>query len=99
MRSLLQSPGNLRALLHIVAPEIAGGFDVAKVSRLERTFVQETFRQREADCILRLPYRPRDASPEREAWVYVLIEHQSDPDPLMAFRLLFSMAQLWEHER
>ncbi|MBI4563866.1 MAG: Rpn family recombination-promoting nuclease/putative transposase [Planctomycetes bacterium] len=99
IRSLLQSPGNVRALLHMAAPEIARGFNVSKLSRLERTFVQETFRQREADCILRLPYRPRDASPERDVWVFVLIEHQSDPDPLMAFRLLFSMAPLWEYER
>ncbi len=34
-----------------------------------------------------------------EVWVYILLEHQSDPDPWMPFRLLTYMMALWESER
>ena len=31
--------------------------------------------------------------------IYILIEHQSDPDPLMGFRMLFYMMLIWDKQR
>ena len=73
--------------------------EVRLVAPTPRTFIDEAHRERESDCICHLPYRPRDGSSEREVWVYILIEHQSAPDRWVPFRLLLSIARLWEGER
>lgn len=36
---------------------------------------------------------------EREIWIYILIEHQSDRDEAMGLRLLIYIVQLWETQR
>jgi hypothetical protein len=41
--------------------------------------------------IWRIPFRDG----ERAVWIYVLVEHQSTPDPMMGFRLLCYMVELW----
>lgn len=99
MRWILESPANVRGLLLAVAPEIADRIAYGRLRALPRTFIQTSFREREADLVLRAPYRARDGSPEREVWIYLLLEHQSSRDPLLPFRLLFYMVQLWEAER
>ncbi len=99
IRWLLESTDNVRGLLLTVAPDLAARIDCDRLAHLPRSFVQETLRAREADCVLRGPYRASDGAPEREVWVYILLEHQSDPDPWMSFRLLTYMLALWESER
>ena len=99
LRWLLESNDNVRGLLLTVAPDLAARIDCDRLAHVPRSFVQETLRAREADCVLRGPYRGSDRSTEREVWVYILLEHQSDPDPWMSFRLLTYMLALWESER
>lgn len=99
IRWLLESTDNVRGLLLTVAPELAARIQCDRLAHVPRSFVQETLRAREADCVLRGPYRSGDGAPEREVWVYILLEHQSDPDPWMSFRLLTYMLALWESER
>ncbi len=83
----------------MVAHAVYNAAVLSRLRHLPRSFVQESLRAREADCVLRGPFRPTDGSSEREVWVYILIEHQSDPDPWMPFRLLSYMLALWESER
>ncbi len=99
IRWLLESPDNVRGLLLAAAPHLVERFDLTRLRQAPRSFVQESLRSREADCVLRVPFRSGEGAGEREVWVYVLIEHQSDPDPWMAFRLLSYMLALWESER
>ncbi len=99
IRWLLESPDNVKGLLRMAAPDVADRFEVSKLRQAPRSFVQESLRAREADCVLRMPFRSGDGASEHEVWVYILLEHQSDPDPWMAFRLLSYMLALWESER
>ncbi len=98
IRWLLESPDNVRGRLHAAVPGLAERFDVSRLRQEIRTFVAEALRERETDCVLRMPFRSADGAPEQEVWVYILIEHQSDRDPWMAFRLLKYMLALWESE-
>ncbi len=98
IRWLLESPDNVRGLLNTAAPGLADRFDVSKLRQEKCTFVQESLRKRETDCILRAPFRSGDGASERDVWIYILIEHQSDRDPWMAYRLLKNMFALWESE-
>ena len=98
MRWLLESPGNLRGLLLVAVPRLADRIDYDHITVLSRTFIDEEFRKLEADLVVRAPYRPLDGSEARDVWVYVLIEHQSDPDSLIPFRFLTYMLRVWKGE-
>ncbi len=54
------------------------------------SFVDEQLSQRHSDLLWSVRLR------DREAFIYVLLEHQSGPDPLMPYRLLRYMVRIWD---
>jgi hypothetical protein len=54
------------------------------------SFVDEALKWRYSDLLFTVPMEGRDA------FVYVLVEHQSSSDPLMAFRMLRYMTRIWD---
>lgn len=54
------------------------------------SFVDERLNGRQADLLFTVDCAGR------EAYLYVLLEHQSTSDPLMAFRLLRYLVRIWE---
>ena len=93
---LLEDPANLRDLLRIVEPEVAERLDFTRAERVNRSFIPADLQKRESDLIFRVPFlTPKEAA--REVWVYILLEHQSRPDPLMLLRVLerFTVRQDW----
>lgn len=97
IRFLLQRPAHLAAIVRLARPELADRLDFEHLERIDRSFVLDDYRQREADLIVRATYRAEQE--EREVLVYLLVEHQSTVDAWMPFRLLFYMTQLWEDQR
>jgi hypothetical protein len=97
IRGLLRRPKHLRALIGLFDPDLAERLDFERLERIERSFVLEDYRQREADLVVRLPYQA-DAG-QQEVIVYLLLEHQSTVDAWMPFRLLFYMLRIWDEER
>jgi hypothetical protein len=96
IREQLQNPGNLRELLHEVLGELADGFVCEQREVLPREFPLEDWRHRESDLLFRIPYRtPEETVP---VFVCVLLEHQSQHDPLMALRTLLYTVLYWERE-
>ncbi len=96
---LLESPENVRGLLSVVAADLCAALDFSRVVREPTTLIPDNLRKQEADLIFRLPYREQNGTEAREVLVYLLIEHQSAPDPIMAFRVLFYMVNLWDRQR
>ena len=96
---LLEDPANLRDLLQILAPELAARLDIRRAERVNRSFIPADLRKEESDLIFRIAYRTDDAEAGTSVLIYVLLEHQSRPDPLMGLRLLAYMMQLWESQR
>lgn len=95
-RQSLRHPANLSDFLHLVVPELAGGFDCERARLLDREFLTEDWRRREADLPFEVPYRTAEG--EEPALVCVLIEHQSDTDPLMPLRLLSYLVWYWDRQ-
>jgi hypothetical protein len=95
---LLEDPANLRDLLRILEPALAERLDFARAQRVNRSFIPADLRKRESDLIFRMPFATSE-KPSAEVWVYVLLEHQSRPDPWMPLRLLFYMTHLWDLQR
>ncbi len=93
---LLSNPENLRGLLEIIGSDLASSLDFSKVQRVNTTFIADNLREQESDLVFLLPFRDTN---ETEVLIYILIEHQSTVDPVMGFRLLFYMCQVWDQQR
>src|SRR5437867_9989153 len=96
IRRLLEDPRNLRELLTEIVPELAARLDFEAVEKVDRSFLMEDWRRREADLFLRIPFRTDEAQPP--VLVCVLVEHQSGPDPRMPLRVLLYGVLYWERE-
>jgi hypothetical protein len=96
IRQALHHPANLRAFFRRAVPALADGFDYDRVRFLDREFPLDDWRRREADLPLEIPYRT--GVEELLALVVVLIEHQSDADPLMPLRLLYFVVTYWDKQ-
>jgi hypothetical protein len=96
IRESLLDADNLRAFLEVAVPDLAAGFDCSRRRLLERGFPLEDWRRREADLPFEIPYRVGDT----EVWalVCVLLEHQSDTDPLIPLRLLLFAVMYWDRQ-
>ncbi len=82
--------GELRSVL---PPELLTALDLDKLELEEGSFVDPELVQRHLDLLYSVPL----ADGRGEAFVYVLFEHQSSDDPMMAFRMLVYMVRVWEH--
>ena len=86
-------PKHAAAELRCVLPEAAcERLELGALEMLPASFVDEEMAHRHADLLFRAPIRG-DAS--ERAYVYVLLEHQSEPDRLMAWRVLTYMQRIW----
>ncbi len=96
IRDSLRHAEHLRGLLAQVVPELVNGFQFEHLRPLEREFPLEDWRRREADLPLEIPYRLGDET--IPALVVVLLEHQSDTDPMMPLRLLYFAVVYWDQQ-
>lgn len=96
---LLEDPVHLRGLLQILNPALADHLDFTHAERINRSFIPADLQKRESDLIFRASYAHGPVEPTREVLVYILLEHQSLPDPEMGLRLFGYMGQLWDNQR
>jgi hypothetical protein len=94
---LLETPDNFHGLLNVLASDLASQIDYKQIKNLNRTFILDDFRKREADLVFEAPFADKDSP--HEVIIYILIEHQSTIDPTIPFRLLFYMTQIWDMQR
>ena len=83
LKLLLQQPLNVRDLLRIARYRHTNAIDFDRLQLDPTTYVQRDYRHLESDVVLRAPSRRRKQS----LLIYILIEHQSEPDRLMPFRV------------
>lgn len=96
---LLGSPENLRGFLLTAVSDIAQRIDYTRLMKLERTFIGENFRKREADLVFTAPFIDEKDGETREIIIFLLIEHQASVDPTMTFRVLYYLMQIWNMQR
>lgn len=82
--------GQLRAVVARQRGEaVAAQVDWDNLTLVDGSFVTEDLRNRHTDLLFRTTMTGRDT------FVYVLTEHQSSPDRLMAFRMLVYIVGIW----
>ena len=92
-RRILGEPANAVSQLRAVLPDaLVDRLDLDRLTRVSGSFVDATLRWRHTDLLFTVPLHDYD----REALVYVLVEHQSSDDPLMAFRMLRYVVRIWD---
>jgi hypothetical protein len=98
MKLLLSEPANVRELLALAEAPLLSRIDFSGMKVEPTDFVTRDFRHVESDLVLSAPLRPGKGRRARQLLLYVLIEHQSEPDRLMPLRLLDYLVQLWKHQ-
>lgn len=94
LRQSLEHPENLKSFLHQAIPGLADHFVYERARRVDREFPLDDWRRRENDLLFEIPFR--EGGEVRTILVCVLIEHQSEPDPLMPLRMLLYAVLYWE---
>jgi predicted transposase YdaD len=96
-RFLFRHKDNVADLLRWREPAIAEAIVFEKLTVLPDTFVAADFAALESDVLLRVPFRwtgDRDGTIE----LFILIEHQSEPDSLMIFRVIRYVVLVYERQ-
>jgi predicted transposase/invertase (TIGR01784 family) len=91
-RQVFGAPANAASQLRaVLPPALTARLDLDQLTRVPASFVDEALKWRHSDLLFTAPLDGRDA------FVYVLVEHQSSDDPLMAFRILRYVTRIWDH--
>jgi predicted transposase YdaD len=97
MKLMLENPKNVRDLLLLTGAKMVGLIDYDRMKQVQTTFVERDYRHVESDVVLIAPLRQQKGKrPRREVMIYVLIEHQSEPDRLMPLRLSEYVVQIFK---
>jgi predicted transposase YdaD len=96
LKLLLQDPGNAHDLLALTATRLLDRLDFAHLTVDPTTYIAADYRHLASDLVLRVPFRTRRG--RGTVTVYILIEHQSEPDPLMRLRVLDYVVQIYKRQ-
>lgn len=89
-RRVLSRPADAASIISPLLPgPVAAQVEWDSLKLLSTSFVSEDLRSRYGDLLFRARINGR------EAYLYTLIEHQSGSDPLMAFRMLEYLVNIW----
>jgi hypothetical protein len=94
LKAALVDGANVRDLLSLLGAEVVGRLDFARLRVSQTTFVQRDYRHIESDIVLEVPFRRMRGQRRRALTVYILIEHQSEPDRLIVLRVLEYVVQI-----
>ena len=91
VRVVLGDPQHTASELRsILPPKVLAHLDLDRLELQPGTFVDQNLRHRHTDLLFRTTLDDHDA------YLYVLVEHQRTPDPLMALRILAYQVRIWD---
>jgi len=96
IKFMLEDPRNTRDMLALAEHEAVNWIDFSRARLVRTTFVARDFRHVEADVVLTAPLHRLQGGQRRLLWLYLLIEHQSQPDLLMPLRILDYVVQIFK---
>ncbi|MFT4164367.1 MAG: Rpn family recombination-promoting nuclease/putative transposase [Microlunatus sp.] len=89
-KAILGKPEHAASELRSVLPAaLTNRLDLDRLERVDGSFVDQALRQQHTDVLF------RTRLDEREALIYVLLEHQSKPDHWMALRMCGYLVRIW----
>jgi hypothetical protein len=98
LKLLLENAGNVRELLQLLDVQLLPRIDFSQMRVVPGRFVQRDYRHLESDLVLQVPVRPRSGGKQRQILLYILIEHQSEPDLFMPLRALEYVVMIYKRQ-
>ena len=99
IKLLLENPSNVRDLLGLAGTDLVDLIDLERIELIKTTFVQRDYRHVESDVVLVAPlWRRKGKQSRRRIVIYILIEHQSEPDRLMPLPSVDYVVQVYKHQ-
>ena len=99
IKMLLEHAESVRELLELLGYDKADRIDFERLEFLKTTFIQRDFRHVESDIVLVAPLLSKQGRRTRKKMlIYILIEHQSEPDWMMPLRLVDYSIQILKHQ-
>ena len=93
-RELISRPGAAAEIARQTLPaEVLAQLDLSQPQVQDDSWVDEDLRAHFADAVYKVPYLN---SPD-SAYLVILFEHKSHPEPFVAFQVLRYMVQAWRH--
>ena len=100
IKLLLEHPGNVRELLNITGSPLARFIDFDGLKLVKTHFVRRDYSHIESDIVLSAPLLSKDGRPlKKNVLIYILIEHQSEPDRLIPLRLTEYQLQIFNYQK
>jgi hypothetical protein len=97
MKAMLEHRANVRDLLSLLHPPWFDEIDFGRIEHIKTTFVRRNYRHLASDVVLTAPLGGTGRT-RKTLLIYILIEHQSEPDRLMPLRLADSQLQIFRYQ-
>ena len=88
MKLLLLESLNLHELLDIGNAPLTREMNFARLVLDPTNYVQPDYRHLQSDLVFRCPLRTKGRRSRTVLWLYILLEHQTEPDRLMRLRII-----------
>src|ERR1019366_5245854 len=98
LKVVLGNSGNIHDLLQLLDVQLLPRIDFTKMHPVPGHFVGRDYRHLESDLVLQAPVRPAEAESEQRVILYILIEHQSEPDRFMPLRVLEYVVMIYKNQ-
>ena len=96
-KAIYSHPENAAAHFETFLPStIVNALDLTAAELVPGTFVDDSLPGRRTDLLYRIPRRNAPGEGDRDVLLYVVFEHQSTVDRMMAFRMYRYVARIWE---
>jgi predicted transposase YdaD len=97
-KAVFSEPANAVAHFERFLPaEITAALDLGCAQHVPGSFVDEALSERHTDLLYRIPWRREPGREGNEVLLFVIFEHQSTVDPMMAFRMAVYSVRVWDH--
>jgi hypothetical protein len=94
LKLLLEVPANVREL--VAVPPLVDRLAFSQLRVDPTTYIAADYRHLASDLVLRVPFRTPGA--RRAVLLYILIEHQSEPDRLIRWRIAEYVLQIYKRQ-
>jgi hypothetical protein len=98
LKLMLETPGNVHDLLQILQVRLVPRIDFGQMRVEAAHFVQPDYSHLESDLVLQAPLRPAGRRKGQAVTVFILIEHQSEPDRFLVFRVLEYVVAIYKRQ-
>ena len=95
--AVFSEPANAVAHFERFLPaEITAALELGQAQHVPGSFVDEALSERHTDLLYRIPWRQDSGREDHEVLLYVIFEHQSTVDPMMAYRMAVYSVRVWD---